>query len=226
MKKIIAWLVVFLSALFNNVEYTPSEVNVPFNEEAMYIQGATGNVNEPRNSAGRVTDATLKNCLTNTYSGNAIFVNYENVEHGTDMCWFEAVNQSDVQEIKISDIQNKENPYTCTGSVDIIAPCTCRILSSPKSNDCTYIELLTTEAGIPTYKITIMKMKGWYCDQARDITYPSHHTYAATTTVFKRGDVIGKAVSGETTITVRKIEGSTVSDKEITLSEFYTEKAY
>ena len=216
MKKLLAWLLAFLTATTSNVEFVRQD-NEHFYAPDNYFKLNT-ELAEPdyrtQNIVEASTFSTAKACLYyNTTSGSAKKITGVN----RTAYWFE-----DGVAMAYKDLSATEKSFTFSVSGLIIAPfdMTCVTPSDVVQNDWPSMSL-ECKLGGDTYIITISDMECWFCDLKRtlpriDSTDPTSqvvlsHDYSEKQHSFKQGQVLGRAVMDQTTVTITTKSGSGVS---------------
>lgn len=220
MKKLLAWLLAFLTATTYNVEYVRQD-NTQFYQSDGYYKLDT-ELAEPdyrtQNTVEASTFSSQKACLYyNTNASNAKKVSGLK----STAYWFEeGVSKS------VDDLSDSEKSFKFSIDGIIVAPFDMTNLtpSDITQNDWPSMSLECKLNG-ETYIITISGMECWFCDLKRtlpriDANDPKSqviltHDYSESTHAFKQGQVIGRAIANQTTVTIAlKSNGNGVAIRE------------
>lgn len=220
MKKLLAWLLAFLTSTSYNVDYAREDPK-QFYQSDGYFKLDT-ELAEPdyrtQNTVEASTFSSQKACLYyNTDASNAKAV----IGLNKTAYWFE-----DGVEKSLTGLSDTEKQYTFTISGLIVAPfdMTSVTPSTTVQNDWPSMSLECKVNG-ETYILTISGMECWFCDLKRtlprvDSNDPNSmvvltHDYNESTHSFKQGQVLGRSVANQTTVTITlKSSGDGVSIRE------------
>lgn len=222
MKKLLAWLMSFFIALFNNVDFTQQD-NREYDASNVYRLECEER--EPDYRTMQQIHNSISSdvsCRNKNFSGRGKRVNYGNQNPPLQAYWF-LENSMNLDEISDSD-----KSLTVNGSGQaIIAPYDCILVNENlAANDCTTMELICTIHNEEKYRIAITGMSKWYCDKNREQLLP--HTWEnpdknGKKHTFSAGNVLGYT-SEETVITVNAMRNGAVTDASITLRGFFTQQ--
>ena len=233
MKKFLALLTIFFTAIANNLE--PVQVDDMLFASDGYYAGRThtevdyqGLYNDYIDESGQLSDgcnispksAGSTANKTNSNTGRIWFI-YENPSKEnkdgttTQVDGLEAARKRDTFDDK------KAVSLHANDGETIIAPATCKITSSAnKSRGGTEMTITVGD-----FEVTFTNMARWYCCAKRspsleeNINATFSHTKDAKGTVMHKGDILGYATS-KTKVTIRKL-GSNGTYKKSSLSKFY-----
>lgn len=222
MKKLLAWLMSFFIAMFNNVEFTRQDSR---EYDASNIYRLECEMRQPDYRTQAQIHNTISSsvsCRSANFSGNGKKVNYGSTSPSIKAYWFTEAP------ININDITASDKSVTLS-EVDapIIAPYDCVLTNENLSaNDCTTMEVVCKINNEERYRISITGMSMWYCDKNRTELLP--HTWEnpddnGKKHNFSAGDVLGYT-SGDTVITVNAMKNGAVSDESITLHDFFMQE--
>ena len=209
MKQLIALLTSLFMCLFNNVEYTTTAMRDYTADN--YYKVSESDPPDYRDIYNYSPTASSKeNCKTTNYTSNGKIITYTD-EEKTDSNLVEGYWFVDGKSAKTENLANSHD-YTFQDDCYIIAPYDCKLQSYSATNS-GHDMVLQFSVGSSSYQITFSKMERWYCCMKRVpdangpiLEYPWVHTsqeqYGKT---FLAGDVLGKAFSGKTKVTVVKL---------------------
>lgn len=228
MKKILALLTIFFTAIANNLE--PVQVDDMLFASDGYYAGRThtevdyqGLYNDYIDESGQLSDGCNISPKSAGNTGNRTNSN-------TGRIWFiyenPTVNKKTVDGLEAARDRNTFNDRKAVSleahdGETIIAPATCKITSSAnKSRGGTEMTITVGD-----FEVTFTKMARWYCCAKRspsleeNINATFSHTKDAKGTVMHKGDILGYATS-KTKVTIRKL-GSNGTYEKSSLEDFY-----
>lgn len=222
MKKLLAWLMSFFIALFNNVEFTTRDIR-EYDINNVYRLETEDKMPDYRTQSQILNNVSSSvSCRNRNFFGNGKKIDYKNEEPDIKAYWFLSERKS------IDDISNSEKTITLSmPNKEIIAPYNCYLSNENlAANDCTTMELVCVIHNKDAYRISISGMSMWYCDKNRQELLP--HTWENPDSngvkhQFSAGNVLGYT-SENTVITVNAMDGGSVTDDAITLRSFFLQE--
>lgn len=224
MKKLLALLTALFVSIFNNVEFTTTADRVYTADN--YYKVDEADPPDYRDIYNFSPTASGKdNCKTANWSSNGREIKYDATTPAdtTKGMWFE--NRVDKS---ISDAELSGHTYTFTNSGYIIAPYDCTLQSSSKTNSGHDMVVVVELDGVK-YRLTFSKMERWYCCMRKSADMDAnanildylwvHNSDEQQGKTFDRGCVLGSSISGETTVTIVKLNA--LGESDTTFQEMY-----
>ncbi len=222
MKKLLAWLMAFVVALFNNVEYTKMDAHEYDSSKIYYLDVEEARPDYRYQRSDLDINSSEVSCRYSNYSQSAKRVQYGADQPSIKAYWFESPG------IRLEDITDSEKSITLTSEGrPIYAPYDCILTTENLSaNDGTTMEVVCTISGQERYRISISGMSKWYCDKLRTTT--GFHTWDnpepnGRKHTFSAGNVLGYQ-SSNTVIVVNSMSGGQVVDTGLTMRDFFLQQ--
>ena len=220
MKKLITYLMLWLTALSADVSFMPAG-EIPFTSTDNYYNGHNHSETDYQAKYSSYIDGDSANnsgCVLSILQTQDDAINVP----VSSMGW-KWILYSSVENQSLPDLPKKAKAVKlkATDGQTLIAPGTCTVVTdASQSKYGTYMQL---EVGEGEYTITLENMDCWFCCYNRDVSEKGDkgftHSSNAKGVKLHQGDIIGRATTN-TTILIQK--GTSASGKKISLKEFYT----
>lgn len=214
MKKILAIIVSFLLSAFNSLDFNMAG-DKQYSVNDYYTIDVEDAPDYREFYSGTPSASNKTSCKTTNYSAQGKKVNMtSNVSYSG--YWFEnGVSKSE-------DILSDDTKFTFTSSGYIIMPFDGTLSTDSTTNNG---KNMTVVCNIDNkqYRITFENMECWYCDVGRENIDESNGYHTSDNQkdkTFKAGNVLGRAVGGETTVEIKPIKNGSVIGS-CSIKQFY-----